>query len=50
MFLETHPDPARGLSDTTNMLPLARLRPLLEQVLEIRAAVRPFDWEVGARG
>jgi 2-dehydro-3-deoxyphosphooctonate aldolase (KDO 8-P synthase) len=50
LFLETHPDPARGLSDTTNMLPLDRLRPLLEQVLEIRAAVRPFDWEAGARG
>ncbi|HEX9937077.1 MAG TPA: 3-deoxy-8-phosphooctulonate synthase [Longimicrobium sp.] len=50
LFLETHPDPARGLSDTTNMLPLARLRPLLEQVLEIRAAVHPFSWEAGARG
>jgi 2-dehydro-3-deoxyphosphooctonate aldolase (KDO 8-P synthase) len=50
VFLETHPDPARGLSDTTNMLPLARLRPLLEQVLEIRAAVHPFSWEAGARG
>ncbi|HET7229944.1 MAG TPA: 3-deoxy-8-phosphooctulonate synthase [Longimicrobium sp.] len=50
LFLETHPEPAKGLSDTTNMLPLARLRPLLEQVLEIRAAVRPFEWEAGARG
>ncbi|HET7461900.1 MAG TPA: 3-deoxy-8-phosphooctulonate synthase [Longimicrobium sp.] len=50
LFLETHPDPAKGLSDTTNMLPLDRLRPLLEQVLEIRAAVRPFGWEAGARG
>ena len=50
LFLETHPDPAKGLSDTTNMLPLARLRPLLEQVLEIRAMVRPFEWEAGARG
>jgi len=50
LFLETHPEPAKGLSDTTNMLPLARLRPLLEQVLEIRAAVRPFAWEAGARG
>jgi 2-dehydro-3-deoxyphosphooctonate aldolase (KDO 8-P synthase) len=41
LFLEVHPEPARGLSDATNMLPLARLRPLLEQVLEIRAAVGP---------
>jgi len=41
LFLEVHPEPAQGLSDTTNMLPLARLRPLLEQVLEIRAALGP---------
>jgi 2-dehydro-3-deoxyphosphooctonate aldolase (KDO 8-P synthase) len=50
LFLETHPDPARGLSDTTNMLPLERLRPLLEQVLELRAAAAPFAWEAEARG
>ncbi|MFL5383993.1 MAG: 3-deoxy-8-phosphooctulonate synthase [Longimicrobiaceae bacterium] len=49
LFLETHPEPARGLSDATNMLPLARLRPLLEQVLELRAAAAPFAWEAGAR-
>lgn len=41
LFLETHPDPAKGLSDTTNMLPLHRLRPLLEEVLAVRAAIRP---------
>ncbi|HEU0013061.1 MAG TPA: 3-deoxy-8-phosphooctulonate synthase [Longimicrobium sp.] len=39
LFLETHPDPARGLSDTTNMLPLERLRPLIEEVLALRAAL-----------
>ncbi|HEX2189638.1 MAG TPA: 3-deoxy-8-phosphooctulonate synthase [Longimicrobiaceae bacterium] len=39
LFLETHPDPARAPSDATNMLPLDRLRPLLEEVLAIRAAV-----------
>ena len=39
LFLEVHPEPAKGLSDTTNMLQLARLRPLVEQVLAIRAAV-----------
>lgn len=50
LFLETHPDPARGLSDTTNMLPLDRLRPLLEQALEIRAAATPFAWEAAPRG
>ncbi|HEX8694104.1 MAG TPA: 3-deoxy-8-phosphooctulonate synthase [Longimicrobium sp.] len=49
LFLEVHPEPARGLSDTTNMLPLASLRPLLEQVLEIRAALGPIVVEE-ARG
>jgi 2-dehydro-3-deoxyphosphooctonate aldolase (KDO 8-P synthase) len=39
LFIETHPEPARGLSDTTNMLPLERLRPLLEEVLGLRAAL-----------
>jgi 2-dehydro-3-deoxyphosphooctonate aldolase (KDO 8-P synthase) len=39
LFLEVHPDPASAPSDATNMLPLARLRPLLLQVLEIRAAI-----------
>jgi 2-dehydro-3-deoxyphosphooctonate aldolase (KDO 8-P synthase) len=39
LFLEVHPEPSRGLSDTTNMLPLHRLRPLLEEALAIRAAL-----------
>jgi len=39
LFMEVHPDPARGLSDTTNMLRLDRLRPLLRDVLAIRAAL-----------
>lgn len=39
LFLEVHPDPANAPSDGTNMLPLERLRPLLEEVLEIRAAL-----------
>jgi len=43
LFLETHPEPSRGLSDTTNMLPLDRLRPLLEEVLAIRAALAPRE-------
>jgi len=50
LFLETHPDPAKGLSDTTNMLPLDRLRPLLEQALELRATAAPFAWEARAGG
>jgi len=39
LFMETHPDPGSAPSDATNMLPLERLRPLLLQVLEIRAAI-----------
>jgi 2-dehydro-3-deoxyphosphooctonate aldolase (KDO 8-P synthase) len=41
LFLEVHPEPARAPSDATNMLPLERLRPLLEQVLALRAALVP---------
>jgi 2-dehydro-3-deoxyphosphooctonate aldolase (KDO 8-P synthase) len=40
LFLEVHPDPAGAPSDATNMLRLERLRPLLEEVLAIRAALR----------
>lgn len=39
LFLETHPEPTRAPSDSTNMLPLERLRPLLEEVLAIRGAL-----------
>ena len=39
LFLEVHPEPAGAPSDATNMLPLERLRPLLEEVLAIRAAL-----------
>lgn len=39
LFLEVHPDPPSAPSDSTNMLPLSRLRGLLEDVLAIRRAV-----------
>lgn len=39
LFLEVHPEPREGLSDTTNMLRLEALRPLLEEVLALRAAL-----------
>ena len=38
LFIETHPNPDQALSDGPNMVPLQRLEPLLEQLLEIRAA------------
>ena len=50
LFLETHPDPAKGLSDTTNMLPLDRLRPLVEEVLAIRQALGTGSPAEAARG
>ncbi len=42
LFIETHPKPAEAKSDGANMLPLAQLRPLLEQLVEIRQTIRRF--------
>jgi 2-dehydro-3-deoxyphosphooctonate aldolase (KDO 8-P synthase) len=39
LFLETHPRPATAPSDSTNMLPLTELRPLLERMLALRGAL-----------
>jgi len=39
LFLETHPEPSRAPSDSTNMLPLDRLEGLLREVMAIRAAL-----------
>ena len=39
LFIETHPEPSRAPSDATNMLPLARLGPLLDEVMQLRAVV-----------
>ncbi|MFO7671868.1 MAG: 3-deoxy-8-phosphooctulonate synthase [Bacteroidales bacterium] len=36
IFLETHPQPSKALSDGANMLPLARLEPLIEQLIQLR--------------
>ena len=38
LFLETHPDPDKALSDGPNMLALAEIEGLLEDVLAIRHA------------
>jgi len=45
VFMETHPDPARALSDGPNAWPLDRMRSLLEILLQIDMAVkqRPFE-------
>ena len=40
LFMEVHPDPDKALSDGPNMIPLAEVRSLLEQVVRIAAAIR----------
>jgi 2-dehydro-3-deoxyphosphooctonate aldolase (KDO 8-P synthase) len=37
LFIETHPDPDHALSDGSNMVPLDRMRTLLEMTLSIHA-------------
>ena len=39
LFMETHPEPAKALSDGANMLPLSELKPLLVRLLRIRKAI-----------
>jgi 2-dehydro-3-deoxyphosphooctonate aldolase (KDO 8-P synthase) len=40
VFMETHPDPARALSDGPNAWPLARMGALLETLVELDATVK----------
>jgi 2-dehydro-3-deoxyphosphooctonate aldolase (KDO 8-P synthase) len=39
VFFETHPDPARALSDAATQLPLADVPALLDEVVAVRAAL-----------
>jgi 2-dehydro-3-deoxyphosphooctonate aldolase (KDO 8-P synthase) len=39
LFIETHPEPAKALSDGANMLRLDLLQPLLEKLVRIREAI-----------
>jgi 2-dehydro-3-deoxyphosphooctonate aldolase (KDO 8-P synthase) len=39
LFIETHPNPAKALSDGPNMVPLKAMPQLLDEVLRIRRAV-----------
>jgi 2-dehydro-3-deoxyphosphooctonate aldolase (KDO 8-P synthase) len=45
VFMETHPDPAKALSDGPNAWPLGRMRALLEVMKEIDAAVKSRPYE-----
>jgi 2-dehydro-3-deoxyphosphooctonate aldolase (KDO 8-P synthase) len=40
LFMETHPDPAKALSDGPNAWPLPHMRQLLETLVELDAAVK----------
>jgi 2-dehydro-3-deoxyphosphooctonate aldolase (KDO 8-P synthase) len=40
LFIETHPNPARALSDSKSMLPLKKLEGLLKQLVKIDKLVR----------
>lgn len=46
LFLEVHDNPAKALSDGTNALALADLRPLLQKVLRLAAVAR--EWQTPA--
>jgi 2-dehydro-3-deoxyphosphooctonate aldolase (KDO 8-P synthase) len=45
VFMETHPDPARALSDGPNAWPLDRMRALLTVMKEIDVAVKSRPYE-----
>jgi 2-dehydro-3-deoxyphosphooctonate aldolase (KDO 8-P synthase) len=42
LFIETHPEPSRALSDGANMLPLAQLETLLGKLVAIRQTINKF--------
>ncbi len=45
LFMETHPDPARALSDGPNAWPLDRMEPLLKTLVEIDKRVKEAGFE-----
>jgi 2-dehydro-3-deoxyphosphooctonate aldolase (KDO 8-P synthase) len=40
LFMETHPDPAKALSDGPNAWPLPKMWPLLESLVELDGVVK----------
>ena len=49
LFMETHPEPSKALSDGANMLPLSELKLLLVKLLRIRKARRKRSCGCGQR-
>ncbi len=44
LFMETHPDPARALSDGPNAVPLKHMRPLLESLVALDAVTKRMGY------
>ena len=44
LFIETHPNPAKALSDSASQLPLSKLEELVKQVTEIDSMVKREAW------
>jgi 2-dehydro-3-deoxyphosphooctonate aldolase (KDO 8-P synthase) len=42
IFMETHPDPDKGLSDGPNMIPLAEMPKIISALLKVHQAVKGF--------
>jgi len=50
LFMETHPDPAKALSDGPNAWPLGQMRALLETLVELDRTVKRHDYLEAAYG
>jgi 2-dehydro-3-deoxyphosphooctonate aldolase (KDO 8-P synthase) len=44
LFMETHPDPDRAMSDGPNSMPLALMERLLTQLVQLDRVVKASDW------
>jgi 2-dehydro-3-deoxyphosphooctonate aldolase (KDO 8-P synthase) len=42
VFFETHPEPDRALSDGPNMIPLAELPKLVDELVRLRTLINEF--------
>jgi len=50
LFMETHPDPEKALSDGPNAWPLAKMKALLESLQEIDASVKSREYQEAEYG
>jgi 2-dehydro-3-deoxyphosphooctonate aldolase (KDO 8-P synthase) len=50
LFMETHPDPEKALSDGPNAWPLAKMKALLESLQEIDASVKSREFQEAEYG